>query len=255
MADSRDVKAVQKTLAWLERGIITQQEVIGKLAMSLTGESIDDVFETVSPECQHLLQAGHREALQRRADEDCLQPEHSPFDDISQEYHCRVAELLLAPPPGEPPWSQFTAVCLPSFQPESALRMVRPRKGFPTIREPTLVLVSANESIWGPTIRSVETTRYTRAVQNDLASRLEILWEQMLLTTRASRHIGTGVDGVTFHFTFGHKAGRTWSPRPDTRVGRFVEVASTLVRYTTADEIASPGIEAELLAQLDWFMF
>lgn len=255
MADPRDVNAVQKTLTWLERGIITQQEVIGKLALTLTGESIDGVFETVSPEHHPLIQTAHLEALQRIADEDCLQPEHSPFDDIFHEYHTRVAELLLAPAPGEPRWPRFTAVRLPSFQPESALRLVRPRRDFPAVREPMLILVNANEAIWGPTIRSVETTRYTRTVRDELATRLETLWERMLLTTRASRHVAMGLDGVTYHFTFGQKSGQTWSPRPDTRAGRFVEVASTLVRYTTADEIASPGIEAELLAQLDWFRF
>ena len=154
MASPRVVRAVQQSLDWFERGTLTEQEAVQRLGLVLVDENIDGIFDATPPDSHPLIHAAHLAALQRIADEDCLQPEHSPFDDIFHEYHIRVAELLLTPAPGEPPWSQFTAVRLPSFQPESALRLVRPRRDFPAIREPMLILVNANEAIWGPTIRS-----------------------------------------------------------------------------------------------------
>lgn len=253
MASPRVVKAVQQYLGYLERGALSRQEAIDKLGMVLTDDDTVGVFEAVAPEHHPLIQAGHREALQRRADEDCLQPEGSPFDPITHEYHARVVELLLASRPGEPPRAQFAVVCLPSFRPEWSLRLHRPPNGSRNSREPTLVLVRANEPIWGATVRTVETTRHTRPIGDALATRLERVWGRMLESTRASRYVGMGVDGVTYHFEHRHRAGQTWTPRPNTRAGRFVQVADSLARYTGAEELARPAIESELIAQLERF--
>ncbi len=253
MASPPVLRAVQQSLDWLERGRITEQEATQRLGFVFSNNDIDGIFDATSPEHHPLLHAAHLASLQRIADEECLQPEASPFDDISREYHARVAEFLLKPAPGEPRLPEFTAVCLPSFQPESAVRLVRSNKGLRAVREPSLVLVNANEAIWGSTAPSIETTHHTRGIPDGLATRLETLWERMLLSTRASRHVGMGLDGVTYHFTFRHKSGQTWSPRPETRAGRFVEVARTLARYIAAEESTRSAIEGELLAQLEWF--
>lgn len=253
MASQKVICAVQQSLDWMARGTLTQDEAVDRIGYVFANEDIGDVFEAISPEHHPLLHAAHRSALQRVADEDCLQPERSPFDPLFHEYCGRVTELLLTPSADEPRWPEFTVVCLPWFQPEWALRLVRLGDEFSNVREPMLVLVVANTAIWGPGIQQVETTRHVCPVQIELASRLESLWERMLLSTRASRHVGMGLDGMTYHFQHRHKAGQTWSPRRDTRAWRFVEVALTLVRFATAEENTRPAIEAELLNQLSWF--
>ncbi len=248
-----DVKVVQQSLAWVERGVFTQQETIDRLGFLLTGDDLKGVFETVAPEHHPLIQAGHQAALQRRADEDCLQPERSPFDHIFYEYHGRVAEWLLSTALGGHRRAEFTAVCLPSFQPEWAMRLFRPLKGIPDIREPTLLLVRAKEAIRGPTTGTIETTRYTLPIPDALATRLEAVWRMMLESTRAHRLVGTGLDGVKYHFVYRDRAAQTWSPRPESRAGRFVELAHTLARLTSAESSDRPQIEAELNDQLSGF--
>lgn len=66
-------------------------------------------------------------------------------------------------------------------------------------------------------------------------------------------HPTGGADGVTYHFEGVGMAGQTWSPRPDTRVGRFVEVAHTLSKLTSATEEKWPEYERRLAEHLDWF--
>lgn len=253
MTAPRDVKAVQQAFAWLEGGRITRQEAIDRLGFTLSGDEIDGVLEVIAPEHHPLITAGHREALQRRADEDCLQPEWSPFDLLSQSYHQRLAGLLLNTSSDERLVTRFSVVCLPSHQTEWSIRLLwswRPRLPIST---PRLVLLRADQSIWAAGGKSVEVSHDEVEIAEPFANRLERLWEKMLLSTRASRHVGTGLDGVTYHFAHRQRAGQTWSPRPHTRAGQFVEVAHTLARFTTAGDAEGPRIEAELNDHLGWF--
>lgn len=75
-----------------------------------------------------------------------------------------------------------------------------------------------------------------------LGDRLHALWADMLFRTRyrdqrpilPGDHVRPrlGLDGTTFHFSFGNGsaklAGETWSPKPDSNTGRFVEIAEQL---------------------------
>ena len=68
-----------------------------------------------------------------------------------------------------------------------------------------------------------------------LAGRVRRAWVGMLRETHYPLHDGTGLDGVSFHFSawdeYQPLAGQTWSPDVTSKPGMLAELAQTLVRF------------------------
>jgi hypothetical protein len=69
-------------------------------------------------------------------------------------------------------------------------------------------------------------------LERDVALRLIDLWEVMLRQARYDKEAGSGLDGVTYHFSMGSRyqdlAGQVWSPAPESTTGLLVRLVETL---------------------------
>lgn len=144
-------------------------------------------------------------------------------------------------------------VCLPSFENEWSLLVEEGRDG-----EYTATLRMADQQIWesletkAPTVSTLST-----AVPDHVGRTCLNLWFEQLLRTDYKSPAVDGLDGVSYHFFVSRDqrdlAGSTWSPNPDTVIGRLVEVAHTLHNY-----VANPSNRKEALRQftlhVSWLM-
>jgi len=80
----------------------------------------------------------------------------------------------------------------------------------------------------------VKVERCEVAVDSGLAARIVSVWKQMLLGVHVVPYEG-GLDGVFYRFSMPvdgkDVAGQTWSPNPDSKPGRLVEIAETMRAY------------------------
>ncbi len=254
MLSEQSERAIRRVLDYHVRGMFTESETAGKLGVTLRDCDLGQVLDIMPAEYHSLIRAGHAAALVHVADTDCLHPEWSPFGRIADEYYAAVADQLLEVNSRTVPRSRLMALCLPSFEREWGVRLVRPQKGLREPTAPTLIAIRADEQIYASGAKPVPATRSVWTISDGLATRLEQLWDKMLNTTRMPSGYPMGLDGVMYHFeAAGWKAGKAWSPRPDTRVGRFVEVAHTLAMFTSSAPEKRPEIERQLAGHLDWF--
>lgn len=75
-----------------------------------------------------------------------------------------------------------------------------------------------------------------REIDKRLADKIVYVWTEMLLNTRYPRELSMGLDGQTYHFSgkvhgFTNYAGKVWSPNPESKTGKLVEVASLMTEY------------------------
>jgi hypothetical protein len=246
MNNDRALKTVQRALMAFDKGMLTEAETIARLGWALGDEELGDILAEIPEEKHSLVRAGYDAALQQVVDGDCLEPEYSPYDRIFGEEELYLAKTLLESDDRDLPPPRFFVLCVPSHQPCWALRFLRLGKTCPKVLRPTLVLIQADRT-------SKVRTRWSVAVPDELATRLIFLWETMLKTTRAHRHPRGGLDGVDYHFAAGRLAGRTWSPTPESRVGRFASFAHSLARYVAAPTKDRPALEDALRTELVWF--
>jgi hypothetical protein len=150
------------------------------------------------------------------------------------------------------------AMVIPSFHPESVIGLkeqgttyrlfcrspemslwayetLKMMKGPPgTRRDPeTRAEIEKLEAALPPDFKDVRVRGYDVEIDADLARQLTDLWDRMLRQTRYPETSGVGLDGVTYHFSLWTKrgqilAGQTWSPPPDSMVGRLAKIVDLI---------------------------
>ncbi len=187
---------------------------------------------------------------------DHLSLEDSPFHrwEINGSYHLSIARQLLPEIKRRPELAMV--LCLPSFEPEWAIRIHGSEKvGF------AATLTTATTQIWAAMHEDdvvVEVSRHDVELSIPIANQLRNIWCQMLREARYRASASGGVDGVSYHFqcfsmTQGFLCGRTWSPDPETTTGRFVALTETLREFTLAEPNHRASVGARLEAELSWF--
>lgn len=75
-----------------------------------------------------------------------------------------------------------------------------------------------------------------KEIDKDLADKIVYVWNEMLLGTQYPRGRTMGLDGETYHFSgrgngYENYAGKVWSPNPDSKTGKLVEIAHLMTEY------------------------
>jgi len=183
-----------------------------------------------------------------------LLPEDSPFQhwEIRGEYHLSIARRLL--PEVNPRPVIATVVCLPSFDPEWAIRIHgNESNGF------AATLTAATAHIWGAEQDTeIEVSQRETELPSELAKRLLDTWRKILRNTMYQSSASAGLDGVTYHFSChrrskGRLSGQTLSPDPESTAGHFVSLAQILRNYICNDSQDRITIKSQITQKLDWF--
>lgn len=147
-----------------------------------------------------------------------------------------------------------TVVCLPSFEPEWAIRIHGSNKlGF------AATLTKAKTQIWSAgQDAEVDVSHDDVTLSSHLADELLNIWSKMLRDAKYRASASAGLDGVSYHFlyfknTHGHLCGQTWSPDPETTAGHFVSLAHSLHDFVLVDSLNRARIESQLESEMEWF--
>jgi hypothetical protein len=240
-----------KLLAYHAKGLFSQTEFAHQLTKFVSPDNLIEVLQRLPPDLHNAVKQGIVRDFQDAADEEHLLPERSPFIELPSiaAYHCKVSSALLEPDNVDDA-GLAAVVCLPSFRPEWAVRVVGSEKeGF------ALLLTQPTEGpIWPTASAPVRVSRKTTQIPALLATTLCDVWRKMLSRVRHGRRETMRCDGVTYHFCVSiDMAGWVWSPSPDTAPGRLAQAGHSLRELTLADEATRQGRIDHLLRQLFWF--
>jgi hypothetical protein len=205
--------------------------------------------------------------------QDHLEPEQGTLNqrEFLRNYDQRLREVLLKDP-GD--WHVARMVCLPSFQPEWVVTVVRektPDDDAP--RTYHVEYVVADRKLFPPKDSEGVGAKTSRApIDRETAEAVNRIWRRMLRMTRYPDEPGLGADGTDYHFSRflplvndgrpdppgGWEQGTIWSPDEDSPCGRLVAIGERLRDYATAkpEDRAKLGREiremaASLQAMLD----
>ena len=180
-----------------------------------------------------------------------LWPAKSPFSDpeFSKGYTIVVARALL----GELiPQSHATAVCLPAFKPEWAIRVERTDEaGF------TAILAEADSQIW-PQGQQVNVTTRDCELPCELADGVFRVWRRMLEGTRYGPRRTLTLDGDSYHFacqfpSIPPMAGHTGTVDHDMPPGKLALLSEKLRQFILANELQRVDLAASVKECIDWF--
>lgn len=73
-------------------------------------------------------------------------------------------------------------------------------------------------------------------IDKELADKIVFIWQEMLLQTKYTKDLIMGLDGEAYHFSgrvngFGNYAGKVWSPRPESKTGKLVEISNLMSNF------------------------
>jgi hypothetical protein len=184
-----------------------------------------------------------------------LLPEESPFFAIPgiAQHHQNVSTILLRSQERNPT-AVASVVCLPSFSPQWALRLIGTDKdGF------QLLLNEAASPIWysaDPASVGVEDRMV--AIDQELSGAIREVWRRMLSRVQHSKHARAGLDGVKYHFSFmslarGPMAGKIWSPEEETAPGRLVSLSHVLCDFVRASPTERESVLVKVRELIGWF--
>jgi hypothetical protein len=172
-----------------------------------------------------------------------LADEHlEPCQGHLAEYESRVEALSRAAMPGE---VEFVVTVIPSFQPEWSVGVSADNGHF------FLTHVAFQPSLWGSSLvqtgpntfrydfqkPQVQTTAKTANISAELHEALRSEWDRSIAAARPSK--GIGLDGVTFKFQLSGHCGSAWSPDPETRNGKLIDLVMALALF--ADSKKDPS--------------
>ena len=154
--------------------------------------------------------------------------------------------------------ASLSVTTIPSFKPESGLRLVGP----------SVYFVQFQTSLWDQGIRhdgeAIEEVEFSSlpirararsaAIAPALAKRIEAVYAKAIAAARASER--GGMDGETVRFSIpGIGCGSIWSPEPGTRGAQLVELQQQLARHvhlsTDDDQPRSEEMIAHLVQALE----
>jgi hypothetical protein len=158
-------------------------------------------------------------------------------------------------------------VCLPSFEPEWVVTVVR-EDGHDPDSPPSYYVeyVVTERKLFPPGGSQTPRVKRSRATLDpETAESLNKTWRGMLRRVRYPSELRLGADGVTYHFSrfvpltvrgesdplAGWEQGRTWTPDPQSLCGRLVAIGERLKDYAQAKPKNSEQIRSEIRAKLD----
>ena len=177
---------------------------------------------------------------------DHLIPHDNPLETIPliANYHSHLAAVLT---PKYPPKSivHATIYCLPSFEPEWSVHIVRHPSS-----HLTAMACTATKNHWMEELStSDDIERNEIDIPLQVGERLIRLFGFLLAETRFSKSLAGGLDGVRYYFSSGHMSGMTWSPPDNSRMDRLCKLAEALHSYI----LNSRPIDGQISKQVDWF--
>jgi hypothetical protein len=245
MFTPKERKLVEQLVEFEARGIQGFESSAWFLGEIVTPENYDAIAQIVPATWKERLDECIAAHSRQVLDAECLEPEYCPFDlgELLIKYHRDVAAALFVSPSQLSSHYRLSVVCLPSFDVEWCVRLLWAKRG-----DPSLVLTVAERKIWlGDSAANTPVALHRAPLATDMAGQLEEIWDRMLCRTRFPERSGMGLDGVTYHFSNGAMAGKTWSPDPGTAPGRFAELSHRLREYCAAEK----GRRSAFLAQID----
>ncbi len=147
-----------------------------------------------------------------------------------------------------------SAFCLPSFQPEWAVFLVRLDKDCYEVHSSDFA-----EPMWGNKDPStIQARKRKRYIDSRFGTRIETMFQNQLATVQYHDNDRHGADGVTFTFSASHPskgivAGTTWSPEPESVPGKMVELAVAMCTYVLIPEDKSDEFLNKMNAVFAWF--
>jgi hypothetical protein len=150
------------------------------------------------------------------------------------EYESRVEALSRAAMPGD---VEFFVTVIPSFQPEWSIGVSADKGQF------FLTHVAFQRSLWGSSqVQTgpntfgydfqkphILTTTKTANISAELHEALRSEWDRSIAGARPSKRIG--LDGVMFKFQLSGRCGSAWSPDPETRNGKLINLVMALALF------------------------
>ena len=182
-----------------------------------------------------------------------LQPEKGIIsaDVLTWDYSNQLRQVLLR---DSPQWYLARMFCLPSFQPEWVVTVVRVEGKDEHFDDPFTYYVEyagAEEQIWNPKRKDLENLKVRRSqapLDKQTAEALNRVWYRMLHASRYPKEPGIGADGVGYHFSrkvafvsrgrgdplAGREDGQIWSPDDDTPCDDLTLIGEELKDYAEA---------------------
>jgi hypothetical protein len=150
------------------------------------------------------------------------------------EYESRVEALSRAAMPGD---VEFLVTVIPSFKPEWSVGVSADKGRFfltHVVFQPSLwgsSLVQTGPNTFGYDFQKphVQTTATTANISAGLHEALRSEWDRSIVGARPSE--GIGLDGVTFKFQLSGRCGSAWSPDPETRNGKLIDLVTALAFF------------------------
>ena len=244
MLTPKERKLVEQLVEFETRGIQGFETSARFLGEIVTPENYDAVAQIVPATWKERLDECIAAHSRQVLDNECLEPEDSPFDlgEMLIKYYRDVAAALFVSPSQPSSHYRLSAICLPSFDVEWAVRLLWPKRN-----DPSLVLTIAERKIWlTESAENTPVTVHRAPLATDIARQLEEIWDRMLCRTRFPERSGMGLDGVTYHFSNVAMAGKKWSPGPEIAPGRLVALSHRLRDYCEAEEKRRPVFLAEI---------
>lgn len=238
----RLVGRVNRMFYLFENGVLGRDEVVQFLGVILEDDHSDSVFHHFPVERHPLLRAGYTEALQRVAEEDCLEPPTTVFGMAPATVlrNLELAERLLDARTEPLPLPVLRAVCVPSFSPPWAVRAFESRRSLPESTSRIVHTIARDDG-------ASEVARHEFPISETLLQRLVTLWDRMVASARVSKRSRSGADGVGWYFTGRVHGGQVWSPEHGSLPWRLAGVAELLAKLA----MSAPGLQPAILAELD----
>ncbi|HTR00807.1 MAG TPA: hypothetical protein VMH83_12485 [Candidatus Acidoferrum sp.] len=159
--------------------------------------------------------------------------------DFSRKYEERVASLTQGAMPGK---YEFGVMVIPSFTPEWGVGISKEKESI------FLSYVVLNKSLWGASwvkagsnlkqmdFSTIEILpkKVTVQINQAIYDGLRAEWERSISSNRASQF--GGLDGTTYNFKLLGQCGKAWSPKPETRNGKLVELVNELQKLASTTE-------------------
>jgi hypothetical protein len=171
----------------------------------------------------------------------------APCHDFLQEYERKVEAIAHEAMPGA---VQFWVTVIPSFTPEWSVGVSVDAGHY------LLTHVIFDQSLWhsswvetGPNTQTNDPSKgnaqakgTTTSISAELYEALHSEWDASIKAARRSDMLG--LDGVTYNFRFPGECGSAWSPAPETRNGKLVELVDALARLADSEQ-ESPSAHDE----------
>jgi hypothetical protein len=182
--------------------------------------------------------------------QDHLEPEQAILNEPEWQwsYAQRLREVLLK---DAARYHLARMVCLPAFEPEWVVTVVREEAEDPDAPHSYYVeYVGAEKKLFPPKKSQGVTAKKSRApLDRETAESLNKTWRRMLRATRYPKEPRLGADGVSYHFSrflplidrgsqsdplAGWEQGKIWSPDEDSLCDELVAIGERLKAYATA---------------------